>query len=69
MSTGTVWRVGRLRSGKMDVDNLFKQRGQFQFKGVGSALYRKTIVNIARYNDRQVLIYYNSHFTEEADKQ
>ena len=36
---------------------------------VGRALYRRTIVNIARYNDRKVLVYYNEELTEEAEKQ
>ena len=69
MSTGTVWKVIRLRSGKSDVDNLFKPRGQFPLNGIGRALYRRPIVNIARYNDRQVLVYDNAQFTEEAEKQ
>ena len=69
MSTGTVWKVVRLRSGKSDVDNLFKPRGQFPLNGIGRALYRRTIVNIARYNDRQVLVYDNAQLTEEAEKQ
>ncbi len=53
----------------MDVDNLFKPRGQFPLNGIGRALYRRTIVNIARYNDRQVLVYDNAQLTEEAEKQ
>jgi hypothetical protein len=53
----------------MDVDNLFKPRGQLPFKGVGSALSCRTIVNIVRFNERWEMVYYDLQITEEADKQ
>jgi hypothetical protein len=43
--------------------------GNYHLRGVGSALSRRTIVNIVRFNERWVMVYYDLQITEEADKQ